>query len=214
MKRNGFVFYNSYWSVASDLDDAQFKEFVSAMCRYYFDGEETTFTDPLIEKLFLLVKPNIDTNIKKQEAGAKGGRPPKNSTNGFETEKPMVLSDGFNDDKPLVSTDKDKDKDVDVDTDIDILSAVPAEIKTALTEYQDWRLSKGKGYASKNAVQRAVNRLQTLAPDNYQEQIEIIYQALDGGYYRFVPLVDNAVANSKRQSDRYSHADEFARGGC
>lgn len=212
MKRNGFVFYSSYWDVASDMNDTQFKEFVSAMCRYYFDGEETTFSDPLIEKLFLLVKPNIDTNIKKQEAGAKGGRPPKNNTDGFETEKPMVLTNGFNDDKPLVSIDKDKDKEVDKDK--DIFSAVPAEIKTALTEYQDWRLSKGKGYGSKNAVQRAVNRLQELAPDDYQKQIAIIYQALDGGYFRFVPLVDNAVANSKKQSSRLGFLDDFAKGGC
>lgn len=209
MDRKGFQFYRSYWDVVCDMDAPQFKEFVSALCLYYFDGEDPAFDDVMLGKLFLLVKPNIDSNIKNQESGSKGGRPSKGKkTDGLTTEK----TSGFDDTKPLGESNIDIDRDI--DTDKDLLKDVPVEIKNAFAEYQAWRRSIGKGYGSKNAVTRAVNRLQECAPGDYETQTAIIYQALDGKYTQFVPLVDKGRGNNPKPGSRLDAVKAFAEGGC
>lgn len=211
MTRKGFQFYKSYWDVVCDMDAPQFKEFVSALCQYYFEGEEPAFDDVMLGKLFLLVKPNIDSNIKNQESGAKGGRPSKGKkTDGLTAEE----TTGFEDTKPMGESNIDIEVDIDLDLDKDLLKDVPAEIKKPFAEYQNWRRTIGKGYRNKGAVSRAVNRLQELAPDDYQSQIAIIYQALDNEYLRFAPLIEGGKGNSKTQEKRLDFLNEFAKGGC
>ena len=83
---NGFLFYESYYRAAEQMNSRDRASFVLAMCAYIFDGVEPELKGAA-GIAWTLTKPVVDSNQKRREAGKKGGRPGKNKTNGFaETE--------------------------------------------------------------------------------------------------------------------------------
>ena len=71
-----FSFFESFWDAASDLDDRNRLALYDAICAYAFTGCEPDFKG-IMSTIWKLVKPNIDSSIKGQRTGGKGGRPPK-----------------------------------------------------------------------------------------------------------------------------------------
>lgn len=72
--RESMVFYKSFYDAVKDLPPKQFKDAMSAICEYGFEGKEDIKT-PTAKTVLALVKPMIDKNIKRYENGCKGGRP-------------------------------------------------------------------------------------------------------------------------------------------
>lgn len=72
-ERKAFSFYRSYYEAAKDLPTKEDQaDFLMAICSYIFDG-----VDPEIQgvasAMFKLAKPNLDTSVKRANAGQIGG---------------------------------------------------------------------------------------------------------------------------------------------
>jgi hypothetical protein len=78
---NGVIIKNSYYTALKDFDDETFSVVFRAIFEYTFNDELPEFTNPVHKLAFHLIKPNLDSDMKKYRAktenGKKGGRPPK-----------------------------------------------------------------------------------------------------------------------------------------
>ena len=143
-KNSSFVFYESFTDALDSIPDQTIKlEVYEAIAHYGTKGILPDNLSPYASAFFALVKPNIDSNIKKRAGGSKGGRP--KTTNGSVDEKPMVTEEetyGYENEKPMVSDnenlrlenpktniylDEDVDEDVDGDVDGDVDVNVDAD---------------------------------------------------------------------------------------
>lgn len=122
---DGFVFFSSYYESISCLKTNKAKLLLfESICKYALYGEEPEQLPPEIKGKFVLMKPNIDSSVRRRNAsvsnGSKGGAPkgnqnarkqPKNNP----TEQP---NNNLNKDMDL-DMDLDMEKDVDRECDMD-----------------------------------------------------------------------------------------------
>lgn len=102
-----FISYRSFHDALKDLPMDQYGKIMYAIHEYALNQTEIELSG--IEKMaFTLIKPQLDANIRRQEAGHLGGRP-KKENNSDETEKPMV-SDNTETEKPMVIFSDEKEK--------------------------------------------------------------------------------------------------------
>lgn len=89
------IFYSSWYETANK-HGAKFRDkIINQLLRYGLYGElPDNSSDPVMEMMFEMAKPNIDANIQKKINGAKGGRPKKTGKNSDEKTilKPQGLS--------------------------------------------------------------------------------------------------------------------------
>jgi hypothetical protein len=76
VNNNSFVFYQSFYSAMDGLSAVQKEELIWVICNYAL-YEKIGKMSPEIQRMFKLIKPQIDANKKKREDGRKGGRPIK-----------------------------------------------------------------------------------------------------------------------------------------
>lgn len=102
MKRESFVFYESFLDAAEVLDEENQLIFIKAVAKYGIYGEMEDDLPAVVKAMMTLVIPQLEANNERYTNGKKGGRPKKNQwlsdkkTNGYETEKPNV-NDNDND---------------------------------------------------------------------------------------------------------------------
>ena len=104
--RDSIILYRSLREATKQLDLETRAKVYDAIMDYAFDGTEPQESG-IVQAMFLMMKPIIDTNNQRFENGCKGGRP-KNQT--ITKTKP---NENQNETKP--EPNKDKDKDVDKD---------------------------------------------------------------------------------------------------
>ena len=76
-KFDSVVMYKSWLDVAqSKLPDEDVGKLMVKIMEYGFTGKIPTFDNVVMEVIFDMAKPNIDSNIKKKIDGKKGGRKP------------------------------------------------------------------------------------------------------------------------------------------
>lgn len=68
--RKVFWFLRSYYEAAQELPKDQQADFFMAICKYALDGEEPDIHG-VAGAMFRLAKPNIETSLKRSEAGSK-----------------------------------------------------------------------------------------------------------------------------------------------
>jgi len=73
MTHDGFVFYRSFFEALAFLPDAERLAAYEAICRYGLNGEVPE-TGGIVASVFTLIKPQIDANNKRREAGRKGSQ--------------------------------------------------------------------------------------------------------------------------------------------
>ena len=101
MKREGFVFYRSFYDAICQLKrPGERWAAVDAIIRYALDGESDNLTGPAGMAL-AFAKPQIDANNKRYENGKKGGRKTKDEPNDNQTETKQ---------EPNLTTTKPKEK--------------------------------------------------------------------------------------------------------
>jgi hypothetical protein len=72
-ERKAFSFYRSYYEASKDLPTKEDQaDFLMAICSYIFDGVEPEITG-VASAMFKLAKPNLETSIKRANAGQIGG---------------------------------------------------------------------------------------------------------------------------------------------
>ena len=94
---NGFTFFGSYYEALKKMDDEDRLQAFDALCKYAIEGEESEDLSSVAEMFMILVKPNVDSNIRAREGAKAGGRPKKPEVS--KTEKPGVSES----EKPQVS---------------------------------------------------------------------------------------------------------------
>ena len=85
---NGFTFFGSYYEALKKMNDEDRLQAFDALCRYAIEGEESEDLSSVAEMFMILVKPNVDSNIRAREGAKNGGRPKKPEVS--QTEKPGV----------------------------------------------------------------------------------------------------------------------------
>lgn len=113
-KRDGFVFYESWFEAIKLLKDSDKLIMYDKICSYGL-GYEMDLPQHL-KVIWLLIQPLIDSNNKRYKDGKKGGRPPKEKTSGLEN-KNHRLSNPKPKEKENV---KDKEKENDNDKQINV----------------------------------------------------------------------------------------------
>jgi hypothetical protein len=72
--RDSFIFYRSFFESTIPLSDEQKAQLFNKICEYSLNQTETK-TEPLVNAMFALIKPQLDANNRRFENGSKGGRP-------------------------------------------------------------------------------------------------------------------------------------------
>ena len=123
---NGFIFYKSFYEAIKKVPKEYQAEIYNAIFEYAFTGTEIEGLSDIAEAMFILIKPNIDSFLKKHntsvENGKKGGRPPKKQNLEITQEKPkenLNKTQKKPKQNPEKTYDKEKDKEEDIDKDID-----------------------------------------------------------------------------------------------
>lgn len=80
MERDSFIFYKSFYEAIRDLPDNIRLEVFTAITEYALYGKQPEDLKPFARGMFLLIKPNLDANVKRYENGKKGGRKSKKLT--------------------------------------------------------------------------------------------------------------------------------------
>ena len=83
-KRDGFVFYESWFEAIKLLKDSDKLMMYDKICSYGL-GYEMELPQHL-KVIWLLIQPLIDSNNKRYKDGKKGGRPPKEKTSGLQNQ--------------------------------------------------------------------------------------------------------------------------------
>ena len=69
-----FVFYKSFGNALKKIPAESYKECMQTLIDYAIDGVEPESDDPFVSMFFELVRPQIDANERRREAGTKGGQ--------------------------------------------------------------------------------------------------------------------------------------------
>lgn len=78
--RDGFIFYQSFWNAIRELPAQTQLLLYNALAGYALSDIEPDFGDDAIAKgFFTLMRPQIDANNRRCEAGMRGGRPAKSA---------------------------------------------------------------------------------------------------------------------------------------
>lgn len=81
---DGLIFYKSFYEAIELLETDEQLELYKAIPNYVFNNEEPSFEGSK-KAIWVLIKPQLLANLKKQKNGKKGGRP-KKETEYFEEE--------------------------------------------------------------------------------------------------------------------------------
>lgn len=77
-QRDSFVFYRSFYEATKKFDYETLGKFYQALCEYALNQKEPQFENPMLEAIFVLVRPNVDANYHKWLNSLKGGAPKGN----------------------------------------------------------------------------------------------------------------------------------------
>lgn len=190
----GFVFYKSFADAVDTLPAEQYKAIVQAVCHYAIYGVVPEDLDPVSLAMFTLMRPQIDANNKRREAGRKGGEAKESTTeaNVKQTEANVKQSEAKEKDKvkdkekvkERVSKDTPK-KDETPEAFVDGLEE-PAEVKKELLEYIAMR-KKIKKPLTAYAMQINYNNLLKIS-GNEANKVAIIKQSIGKCWLDFYPL--------------------------
>lgn len=127
---DSYVFYGSFHEACEDLTDAQYGKIMRTLNDYALNGiVPEHFDDPLVKMAFTFMKPQIDANNARKEAGNKGGRPSNKKpvvSENTENSKPVV-SENSTFEKPNVNVNANVNVNVNANADIAAEAAKPAE---------------------------------------------------------------------------------------
>lgn len=108
------LFFLSYFEALQDLKPMQQLEAYNAIFQYAFHGTEPKLSKT-VKPLWTLIKPTIDSSMKKRADGSKGGR--NKETTGSNDEETSGLKNAETAGSADSSSNKEKDKDKEMDKD-------------------------------------------------------------------------------------------------
>lgn len=100
---DSFVMYRSFHEALKELSREQYGNVMYAINEYALDGVISQDLTGIEKAVFLMAKPQLDSNRQRRENGNQGGRPSKKQ------EKPMVF-ENENQEKPMVIENAENEK--------------------------------------------------------------------------------------------------------
>lgn len=232
-KKKGFVVYHSYRECLEDLSDEEVGILFKAMLSYSETGEMPDMPKPL-KVAFRFIKQQMDANKekyiekcnKRSEAGAKGGRPRKETqkekANGFyEDELKAKKANGFSE-KQTKAKKADKEEDKEEDKDLlpngnkkeskkesgsfdAILRGYTGDEET-LSLLGEWlKVRKAKRAAMTDyAVRLNIDKLNTMAQESHMGVKEYLKEVICRGWQAFYPI-NQFEKKGKPPDVDYSH---------
>lgn len=82
MAADGYRFHRSYHDALKNRNAEERLALYDAMNAYAFDGIDTEFDDPNLAMAWGLIKPNIDSSLKRSQTNSKNARKTNVKTNG------------------------------------------------------------------------------------------------------------------------------------
>lgn len=120
----GFVFLASYYEALRPIPDVERLALLDAILDFAFEGIEPQNLSPLLKGYFILLRPNIESGLRRYNAavsnGKTGGRPPKNTT---ETQQKPSKNPSGTQREPGRKLDKDKDDEIEFENELEVVSA-------------------------------------------------------------------------------------------
>lgn len=216
-ENKGFIVYHSYRECFEDLSDEEVGILFKAMLGYSETGEMPEMPKPL-KVAFRFIKQQMDANKekyiekcnKRSEAGAKGGRPRKETqeekANGFyEDELKAKKANGFSE-KQTKAKKADKEEDKEEDKDLlpngnkkeskkesgsfdGILREYTGDEET-LSLLGEWlKVRKAKRAAMTDyAVRLNIDKLNTMAQESHMGVKEYLKEVICRGWQAFYPI--------------------------
>lgn len=120
--RDSAIFYRSFYDAIKDLSEDIQADVLRALFEYAFYYKELELTGTA-KAIFILIKPQLDANIKKYENGKKGGRPLKKPDRGETKEKTRQNPEGTKPEGNVnesYNASSNKNEDVDENAQIDL----------------------------------------------------------------------------------------------
>lgn len=160
--RDGFLFLGSFYEAIKDLEDDLRHKCQDAILDYGITGIEPQIEDPVVNAIFILVKPIIDKNYQRYLNGKKGGRPKKNSGDSEQANEPAPDSKEAKDNsEKLKKTKKEKQPER-------TAFGVYKNVKLSSEEYQELVISKGE-QLTQDAILFLDSYIESLSPQKKKD---------------------------------------------
>ena len=195
-ERKAFSFYRSYYEASKDLPTKEDRaDFLMAICSYIFDGVEPEITG-VASAMFKLAKPNLETSIKRANAGQIGGSSNKK-------ENKAKANDKQNESK-TEANDKQSESQVEAINDYMINDYMINEKEKINKKEKPQKHQYGE-YKNVLLSDDELQKLQTEFPSDWKERIENVseYCQSHGKTYKdYLATMRNWAKREKRNATR------------
>jgi len=195
-ERKAFSFYRSYYEASKDLPTKEDQaDFLMAICSYIFDGVEPEITG-VASAMFKLAKPNLETSIKRANAGQIGGSSNKK-------ENKLKANDKQNESK-TEANDKQNGSQVEAINDYMINDYMINEKEKINKKEKPQKHQYGE-YKNVLLSDDELQKLQTEFPSDWKERIENVseYCQSHGKTYKdYLATMRNWAKREKRNTTR------------
>lgn len=205
----GFIFYQSFTEALRDIPAEQFKAVVLAVSDYAIKGVIPEDLDVMSNAIFTLIKPQIDANAKRREAGRKGGE-----AKGKQTEANVKQTEA-NSKQPVAKEKvkvKEKEKVKDNTPEVAIATMdMPENVRSRMQSFADMRKNIKKPMTA-NAVKLMYDRLQKLSKDP-DIQCQILDQSIRNCWQDVYELKDRSTSKNaftRGVMTSTEHEDQYA----
>ena len=215
-ERKAFSFYRSYYEASKDLPTKEDQaDFLMAICSYNFDGVEPEITG-VASAMFKLAKPNLDTSVKRANAGQIGGSNNKKQNKIKANEKQnesqaeaindYMINDYMINDLMINDKEKINKKEKQRTTSavvvakklISDFAGDDKDLEAALNDFLSMR-KKIKKPLTDRALQQRLKKLQELSGGDQQKAAAIVDQTVNHCWQDFYPLKDGNDKNMTAQ---------------
>ena len=208
--RDSLIFYRSFYEAIRDLPRDVQGEIYTAIMEYGLYGNEIEQLKPIARSIFILIKPQLDSNNIRYENGKKGGRP-KGSKNQKETEQKPNKNQKETEQKPNVNVNEnvnvlDKSNSARVCVrahEVGDLTFISGEYRDVFAKWIAYKAERKEKYKTQDSLRECYERLKALSGNNPGTAMAIVNQSMANNWAGLFELKQSKNGNSSQQ-DRKS----------
>ena len=217
---DSFVFYRSFAEAIENLPAEQYKAIMVAPSHYALDGEEPDSSDPIVKAMLTLMRPQIDANNRRREAGCKGGKqtkatPKQTEASTKQTEASAKQSEANG--KQTKATPKQTEANVNVNVNVNAnanenvnananVNELGARVRERFGAFADNVEALTNSPMTEYKKQLVVQKLISLGKTE-AEQIALLDEAIRNGWHTVYP---KKHTDAKRQETKEEFAERWA----
>lgn len=168
--RDGFTFFRSYYDAIKKLPKKDRADTILTVCEYALYGNEPEKITAVAEAMFTLIRPVIDSGIKKAESGAKGGKA-KGKQDGSKTKAKKKQPSRDKESEEEEDKDNEFDKEYDVDVDAETEATLKSEVEKTRLRLMNGELGRGVVALTDEQICDLLKKLDLEMFDYYVEKL-------------------------------------------